>query len=320
MALAPIAALTHAAARAEAAALKKNLARRAARLEARGLQTNAVAEFRALQAAGAPETRNQAVSQVAALRRLDKAAGTRSRTAEAVYSREARRAARDRLAESTRSSPALSGMSTQDLRDSAKVRLERIRGARRRVYDEIGRDAQGNQRQTHATLRLNELLDSLPSEPTRQQTMSTLAQLNRIESYEGITPQGARRQADRGREYFGDDYDRWTDAERGYVWDEVHRMTQSGQAVGSGAALELVSGYVKNDKISVSFRYNSVDSQGNVTKLSKPVVGFGIDYGAAEVDSMKKEQSRRMIRQMRENAAAGRKPIRFKGSPNRNPR
>lgn len=291
--------LTFAAAKQEGARLSRNIGRRVARLEERGINTKAIRDYRALEAAGAPQTRNEAVSRVSTLQRLDKAAGARSATAETVHRKEAHRAENRAKMDRSRDFGTLNQMGTDEIAEAYKLRRRKIMGDKRRVERSLGENPDGTQRSNHALQKLDEVLASIPEDPSRRQMLSILTKFNTIENYEGMTVTGARRQETRGQEMFGDAYKGWSDKERGAVWDEVHRMVSENHVTSSGAALDIIAGYTNSDHVHVHFLTEGKDDDGNVYKLRRPVVGFGFDGGAATKNALTKQAMGRTLERER---------------------
>lgn len=237
----------------ESARLTKNLSQRVSRIEQAGTTTKAAERFRELQNAPKPKTRNEALSRLAELKKIDESKGTRVATAGKQAAVEERRAQRQATQEALIKNPRAvpDGKKLDDLYNALK---QSVSGKVKRVK------ADPKIRSTPATDAYDEWLANQTKNPTKRQKAAQTRRLIEINNYQGITVKGARIQHQRGVEAFGPDYETWTKEQQAAAWegfrDLADRMNTS---LSSHQVLVDIKAATLHDTLKVSFFNKTVD-------------------------------------------------------------
>lgn len=241
MALSPAAA----ALRINATRIGVNISKRLTRLSSKDVQGGDIlvarlkAELEEIRAMPITNYR-EAQSKVARMRRLDKAAGTRSDS----FQKAAKRAYRDNIVAQANEPFNVIRMSRDQLAETYAIQRSRLRDKVRRVKEGVG--------DNFMTRRAEVLLGQDPKGMNHNQLRSVVGKAAKILQSKTLTVQGAKKQLQQGADLFGDAYAQMNDEQRGAVWEATHRQMEY-LGLSSTDAAEIVNGVVNDQKYKAMF-------------------------------------------------------------------
>lgn len=280
--------------RKEGARLTANMAKRVSRIEAAGNTTAAAERFREIQALPPAKSRNEVLSRVSELRKLDASKGTRAATAQRQSQlealREQRSATREALVRNPRALP--EPQKVDDLYSSLK---KSVQSQVRRVK------ADPRLRSTQATDLFDEWLKSQPKDMTRRQKAAQTRRLIDISEFQGINTRGARIQLQRGIDAFGEDFDSWSKEQQSAAWDGFRELAaRSNATMGSNQVLADIRAANIDGTLAVSFYTRTIsDGRGGSRKVLSAAVATNMTQARhqavqAEYSSKRLEELVRM--------------------------
>ena len=267
----------------ETTRLLANVTRRARRLEGVSVVTSDMKKLQEIkdrisESGGLSKmTRNQVLSVYSNVRDLSVSPGLYNRTAKAVQEREMKVARRQELLRKA-SSPATSRyLSADEVSEAYSVMRKRIVAQARRTESLYG--------ETHATRKLNEFLAEFGSArgKSRNDLVRATNTLSRIGNYQGITPEGARIQRDRGVKYFGEQWLGFSAEEQGAIWDEIHRRTSMGSTTSETEVFSVREMLEQGRQRNAAVHFTR-DGNGNVRFVS-----FGFTQTEAEAEAVRQK-------------------------------
>ena len=216
----------------------------------------------------------EAQSKEARMRRLDKAAGTRTRS----FQKAAKRAYNDDLVARSKDPNIIIRMSKDQLKETYAIHRSRLRDRVRSVKESVG-----NNFMTHIA---EDLLDEYdPKTADHNKLRSLISRSNKYLNTKTLTVQGANAHIEKGVELVGEQYRTWSDKQRTAFWNAVHReMEVSG--LSSTASIEVVKTAMTDDKLQTVF--NEDVSTGELTAF------IGRSLNEAKAKAKRAEMDRQM--------------------------
>lgn len=264
-----------------------NMAKRSKRIQEMGMKTKDMTRVEEAKAQlgelkGEPGSkRNDFLKLAAKVDKLDRAPGVRVPTVAREYRKEREAERRHQLLSDLGVPAKASKMSREELKEAVQVKQKQMRDQARSTRRAVG--------ETHAIRKFDEAREEFGSVrgKTRNELLSYGSRLSRISDYEGMTPAGARMQAERGVKWFGDQWRRFSMEEQGAIWDKVNEYSAAHEV-----RSEVAINYVKEqlDEMSrIGIAQPVFDRDPSTGKIRD------VDFGFTPDESKAKQMKRRAV-------------------------
>lgn len=217
----------------------------------------------------------EAQTKEARMRRLDKAAGTRSES----FHKAAKRAYRDDLVARASDPNRVLRMTKDELSEVLAVQRSRINGRVRRVKQAINGD-------NILTRRAEKLLKEETSGASLNRLRSLVSSSTKALAAKSLTPKGAAEIIQYGVDAFGEIYNNLNEEQRSALWKAMRREMEL-NSISSPDSIELIKTVIETGKLSFGFIESATGEELEAA--------IGKTLGEAEVNTKRMEINQKNV-------------------------